>query len=716
MFIPSSRLSRFSMLIGGMVFLSACSSTPTPRDPKIEIPDLRTKMSEASPSLPLIWMEPDARSVSPDVGHDDMQAFSARSADIRDVLITLFDQSDLNLMVAPEVSGSVTFDFRATSQEEALLNLVDLLGLSIRRQGDFMIVEGRKTKTFHLDYVSGTIIQGGGGGSDEGGSDGGGSEGGGSAVAVDPWETLKQEIADLLSPETRVVLKPEAGTVVASGSLADLDVLEKFLADLEKSLHRQVVIEAEILEVSLDDEHRLGVAYSVFPGALPSDETGLLENGAAFVANLLSGGNAFRFGLFKQDRYGVLVDAMKSVGQVRVLSRPRVATLNNQPASITVADQVPVIERTIIDGETSRTEFDIRFEDAGVVLNLLPQISSGGDIVTRISPRITEVVGQVTTPDGLQTEPILSVRETTTTLRIKDGQSVVIGGLRFMRQIETVEKIPVLGDIPLLGIAFRRTIQSERQVELVLVLTPHTVDDARQVEELRKARHYIQETKRPFHLGLFFDSPPDGSFFDAFSAATMDTILNEVKPDEDTSLEESQVDASLEGSALSRSGLAMALMRRAIMDYEAGRIQKAEVGLEAAREYAALGGLPYIYLAAMARREGDLESAERYLTTLHQSNSSNVLVVNNLAALYLSRGEWQLAKELLTEAVVEHPDDSVLRVNLATVLTSLGRGAEAVDHLQSVLRTDPKHTVARSHMEKVLNMNRMLPAAPPRGN
>jgi type II secretory pathway component GspD/PulD (secretin) len=719
---PTSKATVFLVLL-----LGGCQGASVGTERTIEVSSrvakdvraARLTSSDVDRNAPLQWTEPvlrDERRAS-DRG---LQSFSARDADIRDVLLTLFENGELNLLVAPEVSGRVTFDFKATSQEEALLTLTDLLGLTLKKDGDFVVVEGAQTRTFKLDYVFGSgLLSNSSGSSLSGGSSdtsaSSSSSGAGSVEALDPWEELEDELEAILGQGSQVTLKPQAGTITVRGSTQDFTLVEDYLQELESSLHRQVVIEAEVLEVNLNDEHRLGVAYAVFPDAFPSDEAGTLDGGAAVLTNLLSGGTAFQFGLLKTDRYGFMVDALKSTGQVRVLSRPRVATLNNQPATITVAQQVPVIERTVIDGQNTRTDYDIRFEEAGVVLQLLPQISANGDIVARISPRITDVVGQVVTPDGLQVEPILSVRETSTTLRIRDGQSVVIGGLRFQRQSERVDKIPFLGDIPILGIPFRRTIQSQDQIELVIVLTPHFLTDERQEQGLERARRYITDARRPFNFGLFFESPPDGSFFRNFSDGSMPSILEETTgmgASSGTGLEPGVGEPMAE--ALSARGMAYALVRRAMADARSGKTTRARLRMKQAREYDPLGGWTLLFEASLARNDGDLLRAERLLSELHQERPGHPMVAGNLAILRYTRGDWLTARALLEEAVVKNPEDTLVRTNLAALLTRIGRGTEAVEHLQEALRTDPGNVVARGMLDRSLDVEGMVGVEPVR--
>ncbi len=176
--------------------------------------------------------------------------------------------------------------------------------------------------------------------------------------------------------------------------------------------------------------------------------------------------------------------------------------MNNVPATIRVVEQIPVMSREVIDSVGGlRTEYDVRFVDAGISVDVTPQIGAGGMITAQVSPRVVEQTGTVTTPDGLQTEPILSARETSTTVRVRDGEAIVIGGLRSTRKTEVVSGVPILSDIPLLGAAFRSTRQTDEEVEMMVLLVPRIIDNAWMYEDVRRGAHRLVSLRRPFKNG-----------------------------------------------------------------------------------------------------------------------------------------------------------------------------------------------------------------------
>ena len=115
-------------------------------------------------------------------------------------------------------------------------------------------------------------------------------------------------------------------------------------------------------------------------------------------------------------------------------------------------------------------------------------------------PEVTQSTGTVVTPDGLITQPIISRRDTTTVVRVADGQAIAVGGLRSTRKEETLSGVPFLMDIPLLGQLFSSTVQTREEVELMIVLTPRVLDASWLAEEVRRGAHRLVSLRRPFQF------------------------------------------------------------------------------------------------------------------------------------------------------------------------------------------------------------------------
>ena len=422
-----------------------------------------------------------------------VSAFTGRSVDIRDVLLALFEDSDLNLLIDDRVGGTSTFDVKATTAEKAFEALLKHFDLAYEFDDDFIVVRPFESRTFEVDLIDTQSMQ-----QMQAGA-GNGNGGGGNNNQSDFWERMREDLQLLLGTEGRAIVNATAGTVEVDAPPSFVTRVGNYLDMVQERARRQVSLEARILEVRLTDEFRLGVNWEILGDIFGSGLSGTLPNGAVVNQTAQSAATVFNFGLLDQDNWSVFIDALENQGQVRVLSSPRVSTLNNVPATIRVVEQIPVIDREIIDSTGGlRTQFDVRFVEAGFTVTVLPQISNDGEIMAWVNPSFVEQVGTITTPDGLQTEPILSTRETSTMIRVRDGQSVVIGGLRTNDKDEQLQKVPVLGGIPILGHLFRSNIQQRNETELVFLLVPRILNDAWIEEEVKRSAEQIEGLRRPF--------------------------------------------------------------------------------------------------------------------------------------------------------------------------------------------------------------------------
>jgi type II secretory pathway component GspD/PulD (secretin) len=181
-----------------------------------------------------------------------------------------------------------------------------------------------------------------------------------------------------------------------------------------------------------------------------------------------------------------------------VLSSPQVMAMNNEPALMRVGTQdVYFVTTAQVDETTGRivqTTVTPTPITEGVVLGVTPQIGGDGMIHMSISPSITERTGQATSRLG-DTVPILSVRETDTLVRVHSGETVVIAGLMQERVGTDIAKVPVLGDLPLVGGIFRRREQSRRKTDLVILLTPTIMTPGRMLDTTAEARERLSEAQ-----------------------------------------------------------------------------------------------------------------------------------------------------------------------------------------------------------------------------
>jgi len=175
--------------------------------------------------------------------------------------------------------------------------------------------------------------------------------------------------------------------------------------------------------------------------------------------------------------------ALEEVGKLDVLSRPYILTSDNQAASITVGQRVPFIGQTRTT-ETGQTINTITYEDIGIIMNVTPHINPDGLVIMDINPEISTITDSTVPISETVNAPIYNTRSAQSRVAILDGQTIVIGGLVQDQKTESVSKVPLLGDIPVLGHLFRRTKEEKSKTELLIFLTPHVAREPAALQAL----------------------------------------------------------------------------------------------------------------------------------------------------------------------------------------------------------------------------------------
>jgi MSHA type pilus biogenesis protein MshL len=299
-----------------------------------------------------------------------------------------------------------------------------------------------------------------------------------SAETNDVWTNVKEALTALKSEGGVLRLNRNAGIIYMADTPLRINTMVKFLDSLSESLFRQVFIEARIMEVKLNDDHKYGIDWT--------DMEILFESGAKILPDnfelFANGGSTIA--LADSSSFTAVVDFLRTQGEVSVLSNPHLAVMNGQSAVFTVGFQFPFgdIEGVDENFETNTVTFRSTIKRAvlGLQLGLTPQISKDGIISLLIVPTITRIKEEVdvelpTSRGGTQTisNPIIDLQELATTVRVRERQSVVLAGL--ISQIKKLEHegLPVLGKLPILKYLFGRFEESYENSELVIFLTPY---------------------------------------------------------------------------------------------------------------------------------------------------------------------------------------------------------------------------------------------------
>lgn len=476
---------------------------------------------------------------------EKLYSFFVREADLQEVLLAFSRESELNIVIDPELRGKVTIDLKRVTMKELLDAVLAPLGWTYSIDGKFVriIRPQMETRLFTLNYIatkrSGKreIYASTGGGLQAGtfpgqqavASPGSSNTGYSNLISVDEldlWEEIEKGLEAIIfgtvdekakeatqdngkmnlvrvdGKGKKLVINKSAGVIWVTDYPLNLNRVALFLETIEGSSQRQVVIQAKIMEVILSDEYREGINWNVIEGLprLVNLAWGLTDKAGTtgFPGGSFAGGALAAPGTFKIKPFGGvltigaggtevalsdIIQAISQQGDVKMLSNPTISTLNNQKAIIRVGDQdVFFITGAVATQSTVTQVIQPMTIDIGIILDVTPQISEDGTVIMNIHPSVTAKTGEKVTPDGKTTFPLLSVRETDTTVKVKDGQTIIIAGLMQEKTEETSIGVPGLKSIPLIGGLFRYRTEKKRNSELVIMITP-TVQVGKRVED-----------------------------------------------------------------------------------------------------------------------------------------------------------------------------------------------------------------------------------------
>lgn len=426
-------------------------------------------------------------------GADTGSAFQASSQSEADFWGEL--EANLTQMLGAEASSETLRTQNDPRITAVAQNPAPVEPLILNEEGEITVPEGSqqppnavlRVDSLPTDDVSGT---------------GSGSDGGGSSF----------------NPQFSV--NKQAGIVSVFASERLHNKVQDYLLQLERSVTSQVLIEAKVLEVSLTDEFSGGINWSALADGLTGLELGFTATGGAGI----NGGRSIlnpatsptsNFVLqYSGDDLTAAIDAISRFGSVHALASPRMTVLNNQSAVLSVAtNQVYFtldVETTFNDtGAISNREIDgeIRNVPEGVLINVQPSIDLvEKNIAMAVRPTVTRIVSQVADPvaafNGVTNNiPVVNVQEVDTVIQVGSGQTVVIGGLMQDRTESTQQAVPVLGELPILGGAFRNQGDTIEKTELVIFLRATIVNGNNTIEDtdIDLYRTFSQD-RRPLKL------------------------------------------------------------------------------------------------------------------------------------------------------------------------------------------------------------------------
>ncbi|MFQ2018069.1 pilus (MSHA type) biogenesis protein MshL [Aeromonas veronii] len=461
---------------------------------------------------------------------------------------SLFKGSRYSVAVHPGVAGLVSVELKDVTLPEVLAVVGDMYGFDVQRKGNVFHIypAGLRTETIPVNYLmmsrrglSRTSVSTGGvtandsnnssdssfdsasnnnSTNNSSGNNSNGNSSNGTRIETDTnsdyWTDLRDSLQTLIGTGDgrAVITSPQAGLVTIRAYPKELKAVREFLTQSESHLKRQVVLEARIIEVALNEGYEQGVDWSGLSASWDGNKgiTGgqslantQLPSTPNQIFSALGGGAGFKI---SDGNFNVAVNLLKTQGDVNTLSSPRVTATNNQKAVIKVGtDEYYVTNAsttitTTSTGTDKTPNVELTPFFSGIALDVTPQIDEEGKVLLHIHPSVIDTEEQnkvidMGTSGGKLQLPLAksSIRESDTVVQANNGDIIVIGGLMKTDKQEIVSKVPLLGDIPWVGEAFTNRRESTKKVELVIMLKPTVVEKDTWQNELQRSSELLDK-------------------------------------------------------------------------------------------------------------------------------------------------------------------------------------------------------------------------------
>ncbi|WP_419208987.1 pilus (MSHA type) biogenesis protein MshL [Photobacterium leiognathi subsp. mandapamensis] len=466
---------------------------------------------------------------------------NAKNVEAGAFFTSLVKGTPFNIVIHPGVSGRITMKLNDVTLDEVLNVASDIYGYNTTRKGNIIQVfpATLRTEVIPVDYLqlqrrgksltsitSGSIADSDSSSSssnDDNNSNNNSSNGntttGGTTIETtsdsDFWVQLEKVVSGMIgSGDGRsVMVSPQAGLISVRAFPNELREVKEFLSMSQKRLKRQVVLEAKIMEVTLDDSYQQGINWNNLTASIGGTNIVVngVENAADIAAGVLPGGNAISDLLGGQTNvtisdgnFSTVMSFLSTQGDLNVLSSPRVTAANNQKAVIKVGGDeyfVTDVSSSNVSGDNNTVSPDVSLTPffSGISLDVTPQIDDQGGVLLHVHPAVVDVQNETKKikvgKDNEMELPLAksTIRESDSIIHARTGDVVVIGGLMKSTINDQVSKVPLLGDIPGVGNLFRHINKVKKKTELVILLKPTVVTDNTWKQEIERSRSLINE-------------------------------------------------------------------------------------------------------------------------------------------------------------------------------------------------------------------------------
>ena len=354
-----------------------------------------------------------------------------RGADIREVLRELGKKADINFVIDQKVTGQIDLYLNKVELPETLDILSKIASISFEKVGSVTFVkpfttavvatkEGAPivTKEYKLKYIS--------------------------------LDTLKSVVSGI-AKDVNFYYDQTSGLLLVQGPADQVSSVESMIAKLDKPTP-QVKIDVQVIEVSRENIKDIGIEWG----------TGSISTGLQITANV--GWQDLRISIINPGQISANIKALESQNKAKILAQPSMTTVSGKSTRIMIGDRVPLIS---YDAQGNR---QVSFVDVGIILNVTPTVNADGTITANLNPQVSTIQGYV------QDVPIISTREAQTIVNLKNGETLALGGLLRQEEIESMSKVPLLGDIPILGELFKARKTQKVERELIILITPKIIE------------------------------------------------------------------------------------------------------------------------------------------------------------------------------------------------------------------------------------------------
>ena len=433
------------------------------------VPDYKLKLEPANPKSPkhklkVIWQKgktdkPVSKYVFPSRQLPESRVtMNFRGAQLVNVVRLLASQDNLNLILSGDIKGELTLTLEDVSLETALDAILHVNKYEWFLQDNIIIVQPMTsqrvmsgeltTRIYRLSYIKGTTL----------------------TAAVQEALTARGKIKALSSTQSTDDTGGEQDILMITDIPSNFDLIDSIVKSLDVE-GDQINIAVKFIETTLKHDETIGINWNLretmyIPGGGEADTVSTIKLG-----HLKIPGETMSFATLTAPVVSAMLDLLANDGDTKLLQEPQVTTMSNSSANIVVGTTIPVLVPQGQGSVFGSNPYTYEEQSINVSLSVLPRVNSQDVISMKIDAVVQAVVGYV----GAEQRPMVSTRSTNTNVRVANGETLLIGGLIFDNDLESMSKMPFLGDLPFLKKIFRYRNTEREQRELLIFITPTVI-------------------------------------------------------------------------------------------------------------------------------------------------------------------------------------------------------------------------------------------------